>query len=147
MLFVLVAFVVASQCFQPRTARADAAAASDPLPLHSKWEGTQDANASHAKDHDVHCKMTVTARDGDQFTAEYGVGAHGDKLKIQGVVNAHGTIKCVPVEVQHGAWEKDILKDQWSGTIDGDKLVFQRWNSQIGGNRTTELTRKGSEKD
>ena len=124
----------------------DKDAVPDVLPVHSKWEGTEEANASHADSHDRHCTLTITGRNRDQFKALYAVGTKGDKLRVEGEIKDDGTFTCIPVEVMHGEWGKDILKDHWNGKIDGDKLVIERWISSEGGTKKTELKRKGSEK-
>jgi hypothetical protein len=119
--------------------------AADLLPLHSKWDGTEDANQSHADSYGKHCTLTITRRDGDKFRALY--DADGNKLRIEGIVNDDGTLKCIPIEVLHGVWEKNILKDQWTGKVDGKDLVFERWVSSSGGTKKTSLTRSENAKN
>jgi hypothetical protein len=65
---------------------------------------------------------TVEARDGDRFKAVYVAG--GNSVRLEGVLNSDGTIECIPTEVLKGRWEADILKDQWTGTIEGENLTF-----------------------
>jgi hypothetical protein len=120
-------------------------AAADPMPVKSHWRGTQEADVSHSGTHALHCQLVVKDRDGDRFKAVYSV--NGDSVRVEGVLASDGAFECTPIEVLKGVWESGILKDKWTGLIDGDKLAFDRPISENGGKRRSILTRVSGKAD
>ena len=130
----LSAVIVASLILACATWLAAADAAKDPaakLIAGSNWQGTHD-HKGHADPSSSSARLKVVKREAKTCTGEFYLnnprtGRRG--VKVAGEVDAKtGEVRMKPYEIISGTWGtgKDILEEVWTGTVNDNKLEFER---------------------
>jgi hypothetical protein len=112
---------------------ADAKDPSAKLIAGSNWQGTHE-HKGHADPSSSSARLKVAKREGKTFTGDFYLsnprtGRRG--VRVKGEVDAKsGEVRMQPYEIIAGTWGtgKDILEEVWTGSVDDDKLEFQRKN-------------------